>query len=99
MAKSQSEERFWLAANGMDLDGENVTVFQTGQLTREAARAGLGVTVLTAPIAAPHIASGFFVALCTEQNSVAAYHVLTRPEVISPQRDIFVKWLKSEAKA
>lgn len=98
MAKSQSEEQFWLAANGMDLADENVTRFPTGQLTREAARSGLGVTVMTAPIAAPQIASGRLVALCAEEGSIAAYHILTRPEIISPQRDTFVKWLKSEAK-
>lgn len=99
MGKAQSEEGFWVKTNGIDLDVENVTVFQTAQLTREAALAGLGVTVIPAPIADPHIKSGKLVALCSEENSPAAYHVLTRPEVISPQRDIFVKWLKSEAKS
>lgn len=92
----RSEERFWLSENGIDLDTENVTVFATGQLSREAARAGLGVTVLPAPIAAPDIASGAFKLLCAEQDSAIAYHILTRPEVIAPARDVFVKWLKSE---
>lgn len=98
MGRSQSEERFWVSANGIDLDQESVTSFQTGQLTREAARAGLGVTVIPAPIAQTDIASGNLVALCAEEDSVAAYHVLIRPEVISAQRDVFVKWLKSEAR-
>jgi len=97
MDGSRSEERFWMAENGMDLEGERVTVFPTGQLSREAARAGLGVTVLPAPIAAPDIASGVFVKLCSEQSSAIAYHILTRPEVISAARDVFVRWLKSEA--
>lgn len=98
MGRFQTEERFWLAANGIDLDHENVTIFQTDQLCREAARAGLGITVMPAPIANPHIAAGTFVRLCEEENSAAAYHVLTRPEVISPQRDVFVRWIKAEAK-
>lgn len=98
MGQSQTEERFWLAANGVDLEQENVTVFQTDQLTREAARAALGITVIPAPIAQPHVAAGTLVTLCEEENSMAAYHILIRPEVVSPQRDVFVKWLKAEAK-
>jgi len=95
---ARSEERFWIAANGIDLENENVTKFATGQLVLEAARAGLGVTVLPAPLAAPHIASGEFLKLCEETGSEVAYHVLTRPDVISRSRDIFVKWLHSEAR-
>lgn len=97
MDGTRSEEQFWIAENGVDLDNERVTVFPTGQLSREAARAGLGITVLPAPIAAPDIKSGAFVTLCHEQDSAIAYHVLTRPEIVSATRDIFVKWLKSEA--
>lgn len=97
---ARSEERFWVAENGINLDEEQTTRFPTGQLAREAARAGLGVTIIPAPIVAPFIAAGDFVKLCAEaEDSAAAYHVLTRPEVISAQRDTFVKWLKSEAAA
>lgn len=97
MDGTRSEERFWISENGINLDEERVTIFPTGQLSREAARAGLGITIQPAPIAAPHIASGAFVKLCAEEDSDIAYHILTRPEVISPARDVFVKWLKSEA--
>lgn len=93
---TRSEERYWMAANGINIDEETVTAFPTGQLAREAARAGLGVTVIPAPIVAPFIASGEFVELCKQTDSKLAYHVLTRPEVISAQRDIFVQWLRSE---
>lgn len=92
------EERFWIKENGIDLDQEVVTIFSAEQLTRDAVLSGLGIAVLPAPVAAGHISSGALVKLCEEQNSQTAYHVLTRPEVISPARDIFVKWLKSEAK-
>jgi LysR family glycine cleavage system transcriptional activator len=81
----------------IELELENVTIFQTDQLSREAARAGLGISVIPAPIAEPHIGARTFVALCYEENSAAAYHILTRPEVVSPQRDVFVRWLKDEA--
>lgn len=97
MDGARSEERFWVAANGIDLSEERVTTFPTGQLSRKAARAGLGITVQPAPIAASHIASGAFVQLCAEENSEIAYHILTRPDVVAPTRDVFVKWLLSEA--
>ena len=98
MDGNRSEERAWLMENGIDLEEENVTVFATSQLAREAVRANLGVTVIPAPIAKPFIQSGEFVLLCEEENSHLAYHILTRPEVISAKRDVFVKWLKAEAK-
>lgn len=97
MDGKRSEERSWLLENGIDLDQETVRVFATSQLAREAVRAGLGITVIPAPIAKSFITSGEFVLLCEEENSALAYHILTRPEVISPNRDVFVKWLKSKA--
>jgi LysR family glycine cleavage system transcriptional activator len=97
MDGARSEEQFWICENGIDLDEERVTVFPTGQLSREAARAGLGITIQPAPIVAPYIASGAFIELCAEQNSEIAYHILTRPEVVAPARDVFVKWLIAEA--
>ena len=93
---NRSEEKLWVAQNGVDLDEEDVTYFATGQLSREAALAGLGVTILPAPVAAGHIASGALVKLCEEVDSAVAYHVLTRPEVVNPARDTFVKWLKAQ---
>ncbi len=93
---NRSEEKLWVAQNGVDLDRENVTYFATGQLSREAALAGLGVTIIPAPVAAGHISSGALVKLCEEHDSAVAYHLLTRPEVVSQPRDIFVKWLKSQ---
>lgn len=98
MDGARSEERTWLMDNGIDLDEEKVSLFATSQLAREAVRAGLGVTVIPAPIAESFIKSGEFVLLCAEEDSDLAYHVLTRPEVISPQRSVFVKWLHREAK-
>ena len=90
------EEKVWIAENGVDLNEENVTFFSTEQLTRDAVISGLGVTVLPAPIAATHIKRGALVELCVEQDSDAAYHILTRPDVVSPARDVFIRWLKSE---
>jgi len=75
-----------------------VTTFETGQLAREAVRAGHGITIMPEPIVAPDIASGALIALCTEQDSKIAYHALTRKEVVSPGRDTFVRWLLAQSK-
>lgn len=99
MDGARSEERLWLATNGIDLDAEKVTVLSTGQLAREAAKAGLGVTILPAPIAAPEIAAGRLVLLCREEDSALAYHVLTRAGIVFVARDTFVKWLTSQVAA
>lgn len=96
MDGTRSEERFWLSENGIDLDQETVTQFSTGQLAREAALSGLGITVIPAPIAAAHVAAGALTILCEETDTDVGYHILIRPEVISSARDTFVKWIKSE---
>lgn len=93
----RSEERYFALQNGIDLDREKVITFTNAQLAREAALAGLGVTILPDPLIAGEIASGRVVELCRETESPVAYHILTRPGVIAPRRDIFVKWLRKEA--
>jgi LysR family glycine cleavage system transcriptional activator len=93
-----SEERFWVAANGIDPDKERIKTFATAQLSREAARAGLGVAILPAPLVEDEIESGRLVALFREKDSAIAYHVLTRPGTVSAQRDAFVRWLKKQVR-
>ncbi len=93
----RSEETLWMAENGIDLEAESVTILPSAHLVREAVASGNGITVLPAPILAPEINTGRLVALCVEENSALGYHVLTRPEVVSPSRDVFVKWLMREA--
>ncbi|SLN33227.1 DNA-binding transcriptional activator GcvA [Pseudooctadecabacter jejudonensis] len=93
----RSEERMWIAENGIDLNEETVTQFPTSQFSREAALSGLGITVLPAPIADQLERDGKVIKLCEEENSDIAYHILTRPEIVSPTRDVFVKWLRAAA--
>ncbi|SLN30500.1 LysR family transcriptional regulator [Roseisalinus antarcticus] len=94
----RSEERLWARANGLDLDSERVLTFDTAQLTREAAKAGLGIAILPAPIVADEVAAGTLLKLCAEEGSALAYHVVTRPGTLLPARDIFISWLKDEAR-
>ena len=93
----RSEERLWIAENGIDLAEETVTQFSTSQLSREATLSGLGITVLPAPIADQLMRDGKVIKLCEEENSEIAYHILSRPDVVSTARDVFVKWLIASA--
>ena len=97
MDGNRPEERLWLAANGVDLEAETVTTFATSQLTREAARAGLGITVLPEPILKDDLERGQLVELCREVDPALAYHLVTRPAARSPALTIFIRWLKGEA--
>ncbi|MDR9427914.1 MAG: LysR family transcriptional regulator [Salibaculum sp.] len=94
-----SEERLWVATHGIDPDQERIKTFATAQLSREAARAGLGVAILPAPLVEDEIRAGRLRALFRETDSAVAYHVLTRPGVVSAARDAFVHWLQRQARA
>jgi LysR family glycine cleavage system transcriptional activator len=96
---SPSEEVLWANANGVDLAQEKTIVFDTYDLVRGGARAGLGIAIMPEPVAADDIAAGRLVLLCREEKSDIAYHVLTRPEIVSARRDAFVRWLVKEAGA
>lgn len=96
---SLSEEHVFAAANGVDLEQETVKVFATAQLAREAALAGAGVTILPAPLVEDAIRNGRLRLLCRNTPSDVAYHILTRPGVVSAKRDAFIRWLRRQAKA
>lgn len=96
---SPSEEKYFARANGVELDEETVKVFATSQMAREAARAGVGVTILPEPLVEDEIAAGRLRLLCRDVQSDVAYHVLTRPGVVSAPRDTFIRWLKKQVKA
>lgn len=93
------EEELWAAASGIDFSRESVRYLDTAQLAREAAKAGLGIAILPLPIVADEVQAGNLVVLCEQEDSDVAYHVLTRPGTILPNRDLFVRWLRAEAAA
>ena len=91
-----SEERLWLTSSGLDLTAERIKTFATAQLSREAARAGLGVAILPLPLVADEIAAGRLIALVQESGSPVSYHVVTPPGSHLPQREAFLKWLRKQ---
>ncbi|NBC12283.1 MAG: LysR family transcriptional regulator, partial [Gammaproteobacteria bacterium] len=60
---------------------------------------GLGVAILPAPLVEDEVRAGRLRALFRETDSAVAYHVLTRPGVISASRESFVRWLQRQAPA
>jgi LysR family glycine cleavage system transcriptional activator len=91
------EEELWARSHGVDLSAERVLTFDTAELAREAAKAGLGIALLPLPIVETEIAAGRLLALCTERDSAVAYHIVTRPGAKTPLRDTFLRWLRAEA--
>ncbi|ROU03187.1 LysR family transcriptional regulator [Histidinibacterium lentulum] len=91
------EEEIWAQSHGVDLASEKVLTFDTAELAREAAKAGLGIALLPLPIVETEIAEGRLLALCTERDSAVAYHIVTRPGQKTPLRDTFLRWLRAEA--
>ncbi|WP_084860689.1 LysR family transcriptional regulator [Salibaculum halophilum] len=94
-----SEERLWVATHGIEPEQEKIKIFATAQLSREAARAGLGVAILPAPLVEDEVRAGRLRALFRETDSEVAYHVLTRPGIISAPRESFVRWITRQARA
>ncbi|WP_102106647.1 LysR family transcriptional regulator [Oceaniglobus roseus] len=92
----RQEEQVWAAANGLDLGRARVTVFDSNVLVYQAVLAGHGLSILPAVIAERDVAAGRLEILLEEEDSHIAYHILTRPDRVSPQIRTFVKWLKAQ---
>ncbi|QQA42753.1 LysR family transcriptional regulator [Pelagovum pacificum] len=92
------EEELWAAESGIDFEKEKVRAFDTAELAREAAKAGIGVALLPLPIVVEEVVAGRLVILTRQIDSDVSYSILTRPGTVSPARDIFIRWLRSEAK-
>ncbi|GGL54935.1 LysR family transcriptional regulator [Wenxinia marina] len=92
-----SEERLWAQEQGLDMAGETVKTFNSLDLAREAAVAGLGVTILPMLYLETPLRQGALELLVREEVSPIAYHILTRPGPPNPGRDPFIRWLREMA--
>ena len=90
-----TEEQIWVTQNGIDLDRTKVTRMASAQLTREAVRAGLGVTATSLPLVEADIANGTLAVVCEGAKAKFAYFLVTRKDVVSANRSAFLKWIKS----
>ncbi|XDA98247.1 LysR family transcriptional regulator [Sulfitobacter sp. LCG007] len=92
----REEETLWARANGLDFDAQRITVLDNMMLVYQAILAGQGISIMPWPVVERDVSAGRLVLLCGSAQTDLAYHVLTRPERVSPQVRAFVKWLKRE---
>ena len=95
---TSKEERVWLKENGLDLSKCRVTQMDVTALSLQAVRAGHGITIVPRAVAMGDIENGTLVALCEEIDSDVGYHILTRPDRVSPQLKTFINWLRKQRK-
>lgn len=93
----RTEERMWLASQGLDLARARITEFDTNTLVVQAVVDGHGVSILPIAIAKREVDMGRLVVLIEEQESTLAYHILTRPERSFPALETFKSWLRTVA--
>ena len=93
----RAEERLWLAENGVRVETASTRLFATAQLAREAAISGLGITVLPEPLLRPEIEGGRLAVICRQSDSELNYHMLHRPEAMTPALRTLMRWLRAAA--
>lgn len=98
MERNRTEERMWAMDNGLNLEKVRVTGFDTGMMAYHAVIAGHGVSIMPHAVVERDIAAGRLVALFRDTSDSIAYHILTRPDRVSPQVRTFVRWLKDQAR-
>ena len=95
---SQSEAVKWLGSQGFDLKEEDFTFVPDAQLVRQAALSKRGVAIVTTPVVADDIEKGVLRTVTTKISEEHAYYILSRPNVVNKNRDLFKNWLLRERK-
>ena len=86
----------WMARQGVTLSKPLMITHMPGNLIMDAVRRGDGVTYTARSFVDAEIRSGQLVELFTERNP-KGYYIATRPGVLRPPLQAFVKWLKRQA--
>lgn len=90
----------WLAEQGVE-EGPRRTVTQIpSHSLLEAARAGIGIAVMSRPMARGEIAAGRLVEVFSTpaDNPARGYWIVTRPGVRRPPLKAFLAWLRAQAR-
>lgn len=92
----------WLAERGVEANPRGPVTQIPSHSLLEAARSGVGVTVMSRPMARGEIAAGRLVEIFAPAAPAAdaecrGYWILTRPGVMRPPLKSFVSWLRAAA--
>lgn len=95
---SRDETDHWLRAGGLDPEQARRREFTSPELTREAARAGLGVAILSRLTVEDDLAGGRLIVLAEQTDSRSGYFLLTRPGQRTEQLSAFIDWIRCEVR-
>lgn len=98
MERGEREMTLWAESQGLDFAGLRVTQMDTLTLATRAVRSGYGVTIVPEALIGDDLDQGRLEVLYQEDQSPLAYHLLTRPDRVSPALRTFIGWLRSEAR-
>jgi LysR family glycine cleavage system transcriptional activator len=96
---SHDEARLWLEARGIDLDDMHVRHFESIELCREAALAGLGLSLLPRIFLGDAVASGRLVIHDEGDVGQFGYHLVQRAGPAPSALALFTDWLRAEVAA
>jgi LysR family glycine cleavage system transcriptional activator len=85
----------WMERRGVTPNGPLKITHMPGNMIMEAVRRGDGLTYTARIFVDQEIRSGQLVELSSE-NDTGGYYIVTRPGVLRPPAQAFVKWLKSQ---
>jgi LysR family glycine cleavage system transcriptional activator len=88
----------WMERHGITPKKQMKIIHMPGNLIMEAVRRGDGLTYTPRPFVEEEIRSGHLMELSSEKNA-GGFYAVTRPGVLRPPVQTFLKWLKHEAAA
>ena len=95
---SYPDYMYWCESLGLQRKGLRIQGFPGSTLTLKAGRSGLGLVVCPRAVVSDDLERGDLQLAFRSTDDALAYYIVTLPDVISPARDTFVKWLVRQAR-
>lgn len=87
------EQRSLIEREGIDFEKLDVTELTTTSLVLSAAKAGLGMTILSSTLVEPEISEGKLVKVCELRHEKLGYYLVPVHTTPSKNLSVFMKWL------
>ncbi|MEM9716208.1 MAG: LysR substrate-binding domain-containing protein [Pseudomonadota bacterium] len=85
----------WLRCQNIPSDKLKIISSPDHLISVQSAIGGRGIAIVPRPYGTEEVASGKLKIVLEDKATGLHYHVLTRPDVVNPNRDVFVRWLNS----